>query len=137
MSSDNMNTFQVKKVYRPLLFLLCLAVGVFAIAGAAVTTREETGGQLETDEVLRTRLRTARDLFICIIVWSVLGMMTGMAASFSRPPPTRHTEVTHRKEMKEHKTKGVNNNGWEINKHSVDVEKGDETRKQNSLMAQT
>ena len=137
MSSDNMNTFQVKKVYRPLLFLLCLAVGVFAIAGAAVTAREEAGGHLETDEVLRTRLRTARDLFICIIVWSVLGMMTGMAASFSRPPPTRHTEVTHRKEMKEHKTKGVNNNGWEINKHSVDVEKGDETCKQNSLMPQT
>ena len=136
MSSDNMKTFQVKKVCRPLLFLLCLAVGVFAIAGAAVTAREETGGQLETDEVLRTRLRTARDLFICIIVWSVLAMMTGMAASFSRPPPTRHTEVTHRKEMKELEKKGVNNNGWVINEHSVDVEKCDVTCKRKSFMSQ-
>ena len=36
-----MKTLQVKKVCRPLLFLLCLAVGVFAIAGAAVTAKEE------------------------------------------------------------------------------------------------
>merc|ERR1719384_2889558 len=137
MSSHNMNSSvsKIKKVYKPVLFLLCLATGVFAIAGAAITARDEAKEELEdttsktgtSEDDLRMKLKTAQDLFICIIVWSLLATMVGLAAVHSHSSPSTKYEVNEKREEK----KGVDNTGFEGNKKNSDVEAGDEKWKQN------
>ena len=82
-----------------LLQLLCLAAGVFAIAGAAITARDAAQEQLEAVEgtntvsELRNKLKTSQDLFICIIVWALLAMMIGLAAQHAYASPSTKYEV--------------------------------------------
>ena len=85
---------------RVLFQFLCLAAGVFAIAGAAISARDEA--QLEADEAplvstedkLRMKLKTCQDLFICIIVWSLLAMLIGLAAQHAHASPSTKYEVS-------------------------------------------
>merc|ERR1711990_51675 len=139
MSSDNMNSSlaKLKKVYKPVLFLLCLATGVFAIAGAAITARDdevslaaptEALPRVDTAAKLMMKLKTAQDLFICIIVWALLASMVGLAALHAHSSPSTKYEVN---EKRDEEKKGVDNTGFEGNKKSADVEKGDDKWKQN------
>jgi len=135
MSSDNMNKSfsKVKKVYKPVLFLLCLATGIFAIAGAAITARDVAEEKLATSTEdnltsLREKLKTAQDLYICIIVWSLLAIIVGLAAQHAHASPSTKYEVN---EKRDEEKKGVDNSGFDGNKKNGDVEKGDEKWKQN------
>merc|ERR1712115_583650 len=115
------------------LFFLCLAAGVFAIAGAAISARDEVQlaadeAQLSSTEELRMKLKTCQDLFICIIVWSLLAMLIGLAAQHAPASPSTKYEVN---EKRDEEKKGVDNSGFEGNKKNMDVEKGDEKWKQN------
>ena len=89
-----------------MLQLLCLATGVFAIAGAAITARDaltEASLGAPTEAVprtgaepgakLRMKLKTAQDLFICIIVWALLAAMVGLAALHAHSSPSTKYEV--------------------------------------------
>ena len=78
---------------------LCLAAGVFAIAGAAISARDEVQleadeAQLSSEEELRMKLKTCQDLFICIIVWSLLAMLIGLAAQHAHASPSTKYEVS-------------------------------------------
>ena len=86
------------------LQLLCLATGVFAIAGAAITARDalteaslgapsEDVPRVDIAEKLRMKLKTAQDLFICIIVWALLAAMVGLAALHAHSSPSTKYEV--------------------------------------------
>ena len=89
------------------LQLLCLATGVFAIAGAAITARDalteaSLGAPTEavpsslgagTAAKLMMKLKTAQDLFICIIVWALLAAMVGLAALHAHSSPSTKYEV--------------------------------------------
>ena len=79
---------------------MCLATGVFAIAGAAITARDEATvateavpNPLESGAKLRMKLKTAQDLFICIIVWALLAAMVGLAALHAHSSPSTKYEV--------------------------------------------
>ena len=84
-----------------MLQLLCLATGVFAIAGAAITARdvvteaslEAVPRPVDTAAKLMMKLKTAQDLYICIIVWSVLAMLIGLAAQHAHSSPSTKYEV--------------------------------------------
>ena len=86
------------------LQLLCLATGVFAIAGAAITARdvvteasldpsEDVPRPVDTAAKLMMKLKTAQDLFICIIVWALLAAMVGLAALHAHSSPSTKYEV--------------------------------------------
>ena len=78
---------------------LCLAAGVFAIAGAAISARDEAQEEVEseqessTEDKLRMKLKTCQELFICIIVWALLAMMIGLAAQHAYASPSTKYEV--------------------------------------------
>ena len=50
----------------------------------------------DTVEMLREKLKTAQDLYICIIVWSVLAMLIGLAAQHAHSSPSTKYEVNIR-----------------------------------------
>ena len=73
---------------------------MFAIAGAAISARDEaTPASSEAllgvgaAAKLAAKLKTAQDLFICIIVWALLAGMVGLAALHAHSSPSTKYEV--------------------------------------------
>ena len=73
---------------------------MFAIAGAAITARDAaTPASSEAllgvgaAAKLAAKLKTAQDLFICIIVWALLAGMVGLAALHAHSSPSTKYEV--------------------------------------------
>ena len=96
----------------PTLILSCFQLFVFvsfvfAIAGAAVTKWSDDYYSVadvdfdKLDAVLAERddlkkiFKTAQDLFICIIVWSLIAMIVGITSYLANRSPSTMYEVRH------------------------------------------
>merc|ERR1712029_502771 len=123
MPSEAMQS-KIKKIYKPVLFLLALCTGIFAIAGAAVLKKPDAtaANLLDIKAQAESARKTAQDLFICIIVWSILAIIVGVLAHMGHGSPSTKYEVNEKRDKEK---KGVDNDAYDGKKES-DVEKGNE-----------
>jgi len=105
-----------KKIVKPVLAFLCVLVTILAIAGAAITafsgevsTSKETGDLVTSvgaDQDLIGKLKTAQDLFICIIIFSILAILLALFAKFQKSGDQSKYEIS---EKTEKASKGLDN----------------------------
>lgn len=127
---------------------------VFAIAGAAVTKWsddyysiadvdfEKLDAALAERDGIKKIFKTAQDLFICIIVWSLIAMIVGITSYLANRSPSTMYEVglylgfttaskvfyVQPKLQVNEKTSGVDNAGFEKKEEKKDIEKGDDEK---------
>merc|ERR1712037_453060 len=124
MSSDNMQE-NFKKFYKPTLFFFIVVIFIMAIAGAAITAAPSAVEELQAGEVatmlseVKSSLKTAQDLFIATIVFS---LFLGGAAHMGHGSNSTKYEVNEKRDKEK---KGVDNSGFD-GKKETDIEKGDE-----------
>ena len=116
------------KIYKPILFLFVVLSFVFAIAGAAITKWSDdyySVADVEFDKLdavlaerdeLKQIFKRAQDMFICIIVWSLIAMIAGITSYLANRSPSTMYEVNEKK--------GSDNAGFEKKEEKKDVEKG-------------
>merc|ERR1712029_898999 len=123
MPSEAMQS-KIKKIYKPVLFLLALCTGIFAIAGAAILKKPDVtpANLLDIKAQAESARKTAQDLFICIIVWSILAIIVGVSAHMGHGSPSTKYEVNEKRDKEK---KGVDNDAYD-GKKEADVEKGNE-----------
>merc|ERR1712212_1207627 len=101
---------------KPVLGFLCVLVTILAIAGAAisafpgeVSVSKETGDHIATvgaDQDLVGKLKTAQDLFICIIIFSILAILLALFVKFQKSGDQSKYEIS---EKTEKTSKGLDN----------------------------
>eukprot|EP00090_Calanus_glacialis_P044209 TRINITY_DN7867_c0_g1_i1.p1 TRINITY_DN7867_c0_g1~~TRINITY_DN7867_c0_g1_i1.p1 ORF type:complete len:193 (-),score=64.06 TRINITY_DN7867_c0_g1_i1:146-724(-) len=118
MSEKSTSTMgdKVKKIYKPVLGFLCVLVIILSIAGAAisafsgdVSVKPETGDLISTlgaGVSIAKNLKTAQDLFICIIIFSVLAILLSLFVKFQKSGDQSKYEIN---EKSEKSTKGLDN----------------------------
>merc|ERR1712106_250368 len=117
---------KVKKIYKPILGFLCVLVIILSIAGAAISAYSDdiskaaannaNGGDGKTivddamktkHEKLYTQLKTSQDLFICIIIFSVLALLLAVFVKFQKSGDKSKYEINEKCEKKS--AKGLDN----------------------------
>merc|ERR1712063_137419 len=110
MTSDNMEG-NFKKFYKPTLFFFIVVIFIMAIAGAAITAGPSAVEELEAGEIatilseVRSSLKTAQDLFIATIVFSLFALMLGGSAHMGHGSNSTKYEVNEKGDEKDEKWK--------------------------------
>jgi len=104
---------KIKKVLKPVLGFLCVLVTILAIAGAAISAYP---GEVDTSKVQVTtleagadiieKLKTAQDLFICIIIFSIIALLLALFVKFQKSGDQSKYEIS---EKNEKASKGLDN----------------------------
>jgi len=107
---------KVKKIAKPVLGFLCVLVIILSIAGAAisafsgdVSVSKETGDLISTlgaGAAVTSKLKTAQDLFICIIIFSILALALALFVKFQKSGDQSKYEIS---EKSEKASKGLDN----------------------------
>merc|ERR1711874_864146 len=106
---------KMKKMLKPVLGFPCVLVTILAIAGAAisafpgeVSVSKETGDHIATvgaPSELTSKLKTAQDLFICIII-SILALLLALFVKLQKSGDQSKYEIN---EKSEKASKGLDN----------------------------
>merc|ERR1712128_258508 len=104
-STSNMSD-KVKKIAKPVLGFLCVLVIILSIAGAAisafsgdVSVSKETGDLISTlgaGAAVTGKLKTAQDLFICIIIFSILALALALFVKFQKSGDQSKYEISEK-----------------------------------------
>merc|ERR1711862_622298 len=113
--SDNMQE-NFKKFYKPTLFFFIVVIFIMAIAGAAITAAPSDVEELQAGEVatmlseVKSSLKTAQDLFIATIVFSLFALFLGGASHMGHGSNSTKYEVNEKRDKEK---KGVDNSGFD------------------------
>merc|ERR1712215_264337 len=96
-STDTMGD-KVKKIHKPVLVFLCVLVIVLSIAGAAISVYSYDANDDASDmnakpEMFASQLKTAQDLFICIIIFSILALLLLVFVKFQKSGEASKYEI--------------------------------------------
>merc|ERR1711936_951365 len=101
-STDTMGD-KVKKIHKPVLVFLCVLVIVLSIAGAAFSVYSYDVTDVASDmnakhEKFASQLKTAQDLFICIIIFSILALLLLVFVKFQKSGEASKYEINEKSE---------------------------------------
>merc|ERR1711877_42110 len=91
---------KVKKIYKPIAVFLCVLVIILSIAGAAITVFSEV------PQTNQETLKTAQDLFICVIIFSIIALILGLFVRFQKGGDKSKYEIN---EKSDKSAKGLDN----------------------------
>eukprot|EP00092_Neocalanus_flemingeri_P037724 GFUD01041072.1.p1 GENE.GFUD01041072.1~~GFUD01041072.1.p1 ORF type:complete len:187 (-),score=76.86 GFUD01041072.1:80-640(-) len=107
--SESTMADKVKKIYKPVLGFLCVLVIVLSIAGAAISVYSPATNSedvLPNHKAQLTKLKTAQDLFICIVIFSVLALLLALFVKFQKSGDQSKYEIN---EKSDKPAKGLDN----------------------------